>query len=262
MSQPHVDIAEQPGVGLDGLPRSPEGSEDVVVTTGNAVVLLDGATEFRQDLPSGGWYAARLGERIERLLLGAPHDDLGSVLGKAIAEVTEAGSLTRRHSPSSTVAMLRWTDDTIEALVLADSPIVAFGQSGFEVVADTRLDELRESGRLRTRAQVDRLRNSEGGFWVAEADPGAANQALRRTWRREEIEAVVLATDGVSVGVDDYRVLEWPSVLSIARDQGAARVLDVVRTAELGDPGRTRWPRAKLHDDQALALIDFTRCRG
>ncbi|ASR33908.1 hypothetical protein BAY61_01650 [Prauserella marina] len=259
MSQPVVDIAEQPGVGLDGLPRP---SEDVVVTTGNAVVVLDGATEFREGLPSGGWYATRLGERIESLLLAAPYDDLGSVLGKAIADVTEAGGLTRRHSPASTVAMLRWTDDRIDALVLADSPIVAFGRSGFEVVADTRLDELRGSGRLRTRGEVNRLRNSEGGFWVAEADPGAANRALRRSWAREEIEAVVLATDGVAVGVDDYRVLEWPSVLSIARERGAAGVLDAVRAAELGDPGRIRWPRAKRHDDQALALIDFTRCRG
>ncbi|PXY31949.1 protein phosphatase 2C domain-containing protein [Prauserella muralis] len=256
---PHIDIAEQAGVGLDGEPRP---TEDVVVTTGNAVVVLDGATEARKELPSGGWYAHRLAEQLEWRLRTDPDGDLAALLADAIAEVAAAHDLRAGHSPSSTVAMVRWTADRVDALSLADSPVVAFGRSWVEVLSDDRLSVLRHSGLLRTRAEVNRLRNHEDGFWVAEAAPEAAAHALRRSWPRVDLDAVLIATDGVSTGVDDYALFRWPGVLGLAREHGAAAVLDAVRTAERADADATRWPRPKRHDDQALALIDFAANQG
>ncbi|EHR48780.1 hypothetical protein SacmaDRAFT_0479 [Saccharomonospora marina XMU15] len=251
---PRIEIAERAGVGLAGDERP---SEDYVVRTGNAVALLDGATEFRANLPSGGWYACRLARRVEANLGSAPQRELAEILADSIREVAAEHDLRPRDCPSSTVAMLRWSTRTVDALVLADSPVVVFTPSGPDVLSDTRLTRLRDSGVLRTRADVNRLRNASGGFWVAEADPTAAEQALRRSWPREQVEAVLLATDGVSVGVDTYGVLDWPGMLALAREQGTAGVLDTVRAAELSDPHGKRWPRVKRHDDQALALIDF-----
>ncbi|WP_199430942.1 protein phosphatase 2C domain-containing protein [Qaidamihabitans albus] len=254
---PRIDIAEQAGVGVHGRPRP---TEDKVVTTGNAVVLLDGATEFRDDLPSGGWYAARLAEQLDVRLRERPDDDLSALLADAITGVTTEHDLRPGHSPSSTVAMLRWTEHRIDTLVLADSPVVVFHRSGrMDVLADDRLLALRKGGALRTRADVSRLRNAEGGFWVAEADPAAAGHALHRSLPRADVDAVLLATDGVAIGVDEYRILGWPDVLCLAREKGAAAVLDTVRAAEHDDPDGARWPRSKRHDDQAFALIDFTR---
>ena len=34
-------------------------------------------------------------------------------------------------------------------------------------------------------------------------------------------------------------------------------VLEKVRAAERADTQRKRWPRGKVHDDQALALVEF-----
>ncbi|MFF5986055.1 hypothetical protein [Prauserella flavalba] len=252
---PEIDIAERPGVGLDGRPRP---TEDHVVTTANAVVLLDGATEFRAELPSGGWYASRLAEHLHAGLTSDPFADLGDLLAAAIAGVASEHGLRAGNSPSSTVAMLRWTTERVDALVLADSPIVAFGRTGTTVLADQRLTRLRDGGHLRTRADVNRLRNAENGFWVAEADPAAAEHALRARWARADIDTVLLATDGVSVGVDDYGLFDWTTVLRLARGRGAEAVLDAVREAEEADPDGARWPRTKRHDDQAFAVIDFT----
>ncbi|MBK1784259.1 protein phosphatase 2C domain-containing protein [Prauserella cavernicola] len=252
---PQIDIAEQAGVGVDGQPRP---TEDFVVATGNAVVLLDGATEFREDLPSGGWYAGRLAARLGEGLTDAPDADLGVLLAGAIADVAAEHDLQPRHSPSSTVAILRWTEERVHALVLADSPVVAFGRRGTVVLADQRITRLRERGLLRTRADVNRMRNTENGFWVAEADPTAAEHALRADWPRREIDTVLLATDGVSVGIDDYALFDWPHALELAREHGAKAVLDAVRDAEQADADGTRWPRPKRHDDQALAVIQFT----
>lgn len=251
---PRIDIAEHPGVGLDGLPRP---TEDRIVVAADTAVVLDGATEMREGLPSGGWYSRLLAEQISARLRANAGEDLGTLLAESIAHVATEQDLTPRRAPSSTVAMLRWTPEHVEALVLADSPVVAFTPDGPDVVHDDRLDRLRAAGALRTRAEVDRLRNSEGGFWVAEAVPEAASHALRRRWPRAGVDAAVLATDGVSVGVDTYGVFDWPGLLRLSRSKGAEAVLDAVRRAEADDPERRRWPRSKRHDDQALVVIDF-----
>lgn len=251
---PEIQVAKRAGVGADGRTRP---SEDHVVVLENATLLLDGATSSRLDLPSGGWYAGRLGERLAECLCVRPDVDLTTLLADAITGIAEKHDLQPGASPSCTVAMLRWGVDRLDALVLADSPIVAFGQSGPDVLADDRLAALRRRGKLSTEAQVRALRNAEDGFWVAEADPAAARHALRRSWPRAEIETVLLASDGVSVAVDDYRVLDWPGLLEIGRTQGLSAVLDTVRAAEDDDPACRRWPRAKAHDDQALVMVDF-----
>jgi hypothetical protein len=254
---PEIEIAEQAGVGADGNPRP---TEDYVAVLGNAVLLLDGATSTNPDLPPGGWYANLLVRRLSDELTAAPDADLGDVLAKAIANVAGAHCLTPGNAPSSTVSIVRWTEDRVDGLVLADSPIVAFEHTYPDVLADDRLVSLRNNGKLRTGADVRSRRNADGGFWVAEADPAAAGQAIRRSWPRESVTAMLLASDGVSVGVDEYHLFDWPQALRIAREQGTQAVLDAVRTAEKQDPDGERWPRAKRHDDQALVLLDFTEC--
>lgn len=251
---PEIEVAERAGVGIDGRPRP---TEDHVVILDNAVLVLDGATAPSPDLPSGGWYAGLLARRLADRLLADPGGDLTVLLGDAIAEVAGAHGLRPGSSPSSTVAMLRWTGERIDALVLADSPIVAFGRSGADTLADDRLAILRRNGRLATSADVAALRNTENGFWVAEADPVAARHALRRSWAVDSIDSVLLATDGVAVAVDEYRIFDWASALEIAHAKGVSAVLDAVRAAEESDPDGRRWPRAKRHDDQALILVDF-----
>jgi len=251
---PEIVIAERAGVGADGADRP---TEDHVVVLDSAVVLLDGATAPSPDLPSGGWYAGLLAQRLADGLRAAPHADLAATLADAIADVAGDHGLEPRNSPSSTVAMLRWQEERIDALVLADSPIVAFGGFGLDVVSDDRLATLRDEGKLQTGADVRLRRNAEDGFWVAEADPGAAAHALRRSWPRAEVEAVLLASDGVSIGVDEYGLFDWPGVLAMTRADGPDSVLDAVRTAEKLDPDGERWPRAKRHDDQALVMVGF-----
>ncbi|MCS7483077.1 protein phosphatase 2C domain-containing protein [Umezawaea endophytica] len=227
-------------------------SEDRVFTTANAVVVLDGVTSTRPPDNNGAWYAQTLGEELLNLLTS--DDDLADLLATAITRIVARHDLTPGDSPASTVAITRWTHEKIDTLVLADSPIITFGRTT-TVIADTRLAALRPI----TRDQVPLLRNRPHGYWVAEADPTAAHQAKRKTLPRADVEKVIIATDGVSCAVDDYQIFEsWQSVLDLITADGPEAVLDQIRAAELSDPTHTRWPRPKTHDDQALALIDFT----
>ncbi|MBB5954653.1 hypothetical protein FHS29_001223 [Saccharothrix tamanrassetensis] len=241
---PEITTAERAGVGLDGRPRP---TEDRIVVLPNAVVLLDGATSPTPRERDGGWHSRALADEFRAL-----DGDLADELAQAIDRLATRHGLTPGESPSSTVAMVRWTDDSVDALVLADSPVVVFGER-VEVLADHRLRDLR--------GKVDRVtdwRNRDGGFWVAEADPTAAYRAVRRSWRRDEVRAVLMATDGVSCGVDDYGLFaNWQNVLDITSANGPEAVLDTIRNAEAGDPERLRWRRSKVHDDQALAVLRF-----
>lgn len=269
---PVIEVAERPGVGLDGQPRP---TEDVVITLPNAVILLDGATSLRPELLPGGWYAHRLAGELAGRLTGYPDADLADLLAASIKVVARNHGLEPGESPSSTVALLRWNDRVVEGLVLADSPIVAFTPEP-QVLADSRMGRLPRGAyrdrlsagegfgedhlvALRSSAdRVGRLRNQEGGFWVAEAEPDAAYYAERATWPRSEVRAALLASDGVSCGVDDYGIFaDWSAVLELARREDVEAVLDAVREAETSDPQGTRWPRSKPHDDQALAVVTF-----
>lgn len=275
-AQPVVEVAERPGLGVDGGSRP---SEDVVAVLPGAVVLLDGATWLGSGSRGGGWYASRLAGELAGRLTGFPSMDLADLLAASIRALARAHDLVPGDSPSSTVALARWDDETVEGLVLADSPVVAATADGTHVLADDSLARLPRTGpgyrdRLRggagfgadhvtalstSAAAVGRLRNTEGGFWVAEADPEAAYQARRATWPRADVRRLLLASDGVSCGVDDYGIFpDWAAVFGLVAAQGAEAVLDAVRAAEDADPDGTRWPRPKRHDDQALAIVDFT----
>jgi hypothetical protein len=271
---PRIEVAERPGVGLDGAVRP---SEDVVVVLPNAVVLLDGATSLDPALPTGGWYASRLAGELAGRLTGYPNTDLADLLAASIKTVARDHELVPGKAPSSTVALLRWNDTTIEGLVLADSPIVVFTSDGPSLLADTRLDTMPRGGGYRDRliegggydenhlvalrdaaSTMATRRNVEGGFWVAEADPDAAHQAERSKWPRGEVTTVLMASDGVSCGVDRYGVFaDWREVRDVVAAAGPEAVLDRVRAAELQDPDGTRWPRPKPHDDQALVVAHF-----
>lgn len=270
---PMIITAEAAGVGIDGAERP---TEDRIVVLDNAVILLDGATALEPRTHTAAWYVDHLSTELATHLHDAPTTDLRDLLAQAIAALAETHGLTPGTSPSSTVAILRWSERTVDALVLADSPIIAF-TPGPDVLADDRIATLpRRPGGYRARlahgngfdpdhvaalraagARTGRLRNVPGGFWVAEADPAAAHQARTRSWPRADVHAVLMATDGVSCGVDDYELLTWPDVLDLATTHGPQAVLDQVRTAERDDPAGRRWPRPKRHDDQALALIRF-----
>ncbi|MER5264386.1 protein phosphatase 2C domain-containing protein [Actinosynnema sp. NPDC002837] len=244
---PEITTAERAGVGRDGLPRP---TEDRIVRLPNAVVLLDGATSPTPRERDGGWHSRHLAAELTHV---TDDQDLADQLARAIARLAATHGLTPGDSPSSTVAITRWTATAVDVLVLADSPVVVFTDAGVEVVADHRLRDLR--------GRVDRItdwRNREHGWWVAEADPAAAHRAVRARWPRDRVRAVLMATDGVSCGVDDYGLFaDWQTVLHITSEMGPEAVLDEIRAAEEGDADRTKWPRPKVHDDQALAVIRF-----
>jgi hypothetical protein len=176
--------------------------------------------------------------------------------------------------------MLRWDDVTLEGLVLGDSPIVVYPIEGEpDPLMDERLeataaaerqaaDEYLDAGggyddelaRLIANIQLAEraARNRDGGYWIAEADPAAADHALCRSWQLAEVNGAASMSDGVSSAVLKYQTQTWAGLWAAATLQGPGAVIHEVQDVEAGDPDGVRWPRTKRHDDKALAVLHIT----
>jgi hypothetical protein len=261
-----VLLASEPG----GAGRP---NEDFAAAVPGAVVLLDGAGyEPASGIGCGhgiAWYARTLGG----LLAAGACDDrvpLAELLGRGIEQVSRmhSGSCDLSHpaTPGATVVIARQRGDTLEHLVLCDSVLLLRPRRGEPVArTDTRLSET--SARFLPDAslaagttehdaawraysqQLEAARNQPGGFWLAAADPAAAEHALTGAEPLAGLSAVALLSDGASRLADRFHLATWAEVGDILAGDGPGGLIERVRAAESADPRGERWPRGKIHDD-------------
>lgn len=230
-------------------------NEDAGGVWGDVAVVVDGAGVDAR-LRSGcrhsvAWYSHHLAAALLRH--GQDARDLRAALARGIGEVRGAHAhecALAQGGPSATVAMARCRDDRLELLVLCDAAVLLRHRDGrSELWTDDRLDRLRPG---RSGAEIEALRNVEGGFWVARHEERCAQEALCRTVATDAVERVHLVSDGVlraldPVGSHDVAALE----AELARDPvGALRRL---RADEAALPAGRR-PR-ELHDDATLVTL-------
>jgi len=159
--------------------------------------------------------------------------------------------------PSATVVVLKLREHSVDYLVLADSVLVLDLPNELRVVSDDREAKV---GR-RFRAQMDSIpngtpeheeahreyvenrrahRNRSGGFWVASADPLAAEQALTGSVPRTQVHAAAVLSDGASRLVDRFGLATWEEALKTLDTHGPCEVLRQVRDAETNDLSGSR----------------------
>ncbi|GLW31876.1 protein phosphatase 2C domain-containing protein [Actinoplanes regularis] len=259
---------------LATLPAKPgQDNEDFAGVTPVAAVLLDGAglsgteTQCKHGV---AWYSTTLGGAILSLVSDEA-SPLTDVLASAITLTADAHrhtcNLDDPGTPSATVVITRVVKDDLQYLVLADSVLV-IGRPGSEplVICDDReaaigaryrqeMDGLtngtpeHDDARRRYVETLRSHRNRPGGFWVAAADPGAANEALTGTVPLGDISTVALLSDGASRLVDRFGLATWSQLLATLSSQGPAELVSQVRRAEKSDETGDRWPRGKTYDD-------------
>ena len=237
---------------------------------GDYVVVLDGASPHRPVPVSVPSYVDCLGEAITSRLDAGTGQELSTTLAEAIAETRDRLNLVTHDSPSSTVAMARIGTDTVDFLVLGDSLITHPTGN----LIDLRLDDVaiaerrRYSDRLNhgygydsihkellhelQNAQV-RHRNTDGGYWIAEAEPHAANHALTLTIARNDVSWFIISTDGAYESLEQLRRDNWEQ-LSHLDSLSLGQLLQDCHDVEAADPDGRRWPRAKIHDDKTIVV--------
>ncbi|MEU3934635.1 protein phosphatase 2C domain-containing protein [Streptomyces sp. NPDC029044] len=239
-----------------GLPASGQGG---------SVVVLDGVTPPQTGtgcLHSVPWFTARLGGALTELTVSLPDVPLVDALSRAIARTSGAHAatcdLSHPRTPQATVVVTRWNPDTVEYLVLSDSALLLESPEG-EVtpVLDDRLALLPRSA-LATDALVDStLRNREGGFFTAAADPSVAARAVTGTLPRDRVRALAALTDGASRWVERFEEGDWTDCFRLIRKEGPQALVDRVRTLERSDTAATFLGRSKRHDDATVVYVEF-----
>lgn len=255
------------------LPEPPAGDDRIFVTD-NAVIMLDGASAFaRQEVPAAT-YAGHLGGNMVRSLQSEPEADLAAVLADAIADTAAALSVSPGDgAPSSTVAICRYrhSDMSVDLLVLGDSQIAIPGR----ILRDDRLASIgaeqraayysrlraghgydEQHRRLVKALQEEQLkhRNQPGGYWIAEADPEAAHQALTHRAPLLDLPWCVLATDGAYKPMELHEMDDWERIATLD-GSGLRDLLARCHRQEANDPDGRTMKRAKRHDDKAVAAV-------
>ncbi|MEU3985009.1 protein phosphatase 2C domain-containing protein [Streptomyces sp. NPDC026672] len=233
---------------------------------GGCVVVLDGVTPPRDGtgcLHSVPWFTARLGGALVELTVSGRDLTLPEILSRAILRTAEAHSatcdLSHPRTPQATVVLVRWSADTVEYLVLSDSALLLEAPDGTVTpVLDDRLSRLPRSA-LVTDAVVDAtVRNREGGFFTAAADPSVAARAVSGTLPRAEVRALAALTDGATRWVETFHEGDWTECFTLIRKRGARALVDRVRELETADrEQRVRLGRGKTHDDATAVYAEL-----
>lgn len=223
---------------------------------GGGLVLLDGVTPPRGDdgcAHSVPWFTARLGGALVELSGSRRDLPLREILAESIRRTADTHrslcDLSHVRTPQATVVMVRWDEAEIEHLVLSDSVLLFESPGGaVRAVLDDRLDRL-PPGSLASEASADALRNKEGGFFTAAADPAVAERAVTGRTARAGVRAVAAMTDGASRWTEVFGEGDWASCLGVLHKEGPQGLIDRVRALEEADTDRTYLRRSKQHDD-------------
>ncbi|MGG2458685.1 hypothetical protein ACO0M4_02435 [Streptomyces sp. RGM 3693] len=250
---------------------------------GGALVLLDGVTPPTGDdgcVHSVPWFTARLGGAMLELSVSRRDMTLAEVLAAALARTADTHratcDLSHPRTPQATVVAARWSWETVEHLVLSDSVLLLEKADGsVHPVLDTRLDDLPPAVRARRTAvralprgsaeraaaaqeyvrAVEALRNAEGGFFTAAADPSVAARAVTGTTPRAEIRALTALSDGAGRWVEVFGAGSWAQCAELVAKAGPQALIDRVRALEAADPECVAHPRGKARDDAAVVHV-------
>ncbi|MFE0515011.1 hypothetical protein [Streptomyces sp. NPDC058964] len=240
-----------------GLPASGQGGCVIVL---DGVTPPDGATGCLHSVP---WFTARLGGALTELTVSGRDLTPTEILSAAIARTAEAHvstcDLSHPRTPQATVVLARWSADTVEYLVLSDSVLLLESPGGVVTpVVDDRLSRLPRASLVSDAVADATVRNREGGFFTAAADPSVASRAVTGALPRAEVRALAALTDGATRWVERFREGDWADCLTLVRKEGARALVDRVRALESADrEERAFLRRGKAHDDATVAYVEL-----
>lgn len=256
------------------LPAGDAPNEDRVRVGRSSVVVLDGASGSDTRVTVAD-YVDRLAGALIEVLDAEPDMPLPHALADAIRSTVSALRLMPGESPSSTVSIARRRGEEVDLLVLGDSPIY-LGPEG-QLLTDDRLARLDLPSRTKAyerllhgagyddvhrelvravRAEQLPLLNEPGGYWIAEAKPEAAHEAVARTVSAD-LPQLLMLTDGVD---KPLRHLGIPLDDVVRRDHDELQELlrDLHEWEDNKDPSAAELPRFKLHDDKTAVVVTFS----
>lgn len=250
--------------------------EDRVRVARNVVIVLDGASGTDCGV-SVGKYVDYLADFLIDILDDNSDASLTEAVSKAIGLATAALDLAPGRAPSSTVSIVRRSINTVDVLVLGDSPVYVAHSGKIDRLSDDRLARLelpsrsklferlaaghgydhrhKEIARQMSHEKAPHMNRSDG-YWIAEADTQAGKNALVHSYPAHEVAWCLALTDGVDGPASHLRIAVED--LAVKDEEGLRETLCRIRDWENDtDPNGAHLPRFKRHDDKTIAVIQF-----
>ncbi len=95
-------------------------------------------------------------------------------------------------------------------------------------------------------------RNRPDGYWIAERDQLAADQAEASTFPRHVVQWALLMTDGAAMHVDETH---RPRLVRADHAELLELLVAWRQWEATTDPDGQQLPRAKRHDDMTIATV-------
>lgn len=255
------------------LPAGAGRGQDRWCVSGDAAIVLDGASSFAPDVADASEYVDHLVQELSKRI--ASEEDLRDALADAIRTTIDQLRVEPGNGPSSTVLLARERATRLEFLALGDSTaVVRTNDGGLHRIHDDRLSRTAAELRCRYRARLEsgsgydethrallgelqhherRHRNTLGGYWIAEADPAASYEAIWRTFDVDDVTWCVLATDGAQRLID-HLGLSWEDIAEMPSSALSVLLQRLHDWEQFEDPNAKSLPRAKQHDDKVLVV--------
>lgn len=137
-------------------------------------------------------------------------------------------------------------------------PVAGVPHGRGDPLLDDRLSRLPRTS-LTTDAIADAtVRNKEGGFFTAAADPSVAGRAVTGVLPRTSVRALAALTDGATRWVEKFREGDWTDLFTLVRKEGGQALVDRVRGLEAADAeARVYLRRSKTHDDATVVFVEL-----
>jgi Protein phosphatase 2C len=257
---------------LISLPAAGKGHDAGLVSDG-FVGLADGSTPLLDsDAIDAHAYACIALDRLRRHRSLVPEE----MFRRALAEA-EAPSGSIAHRPSCTTIALTAIEGHLFAALLGDclgairhrdgrctvawdrrldrfdGPVAA--QMASDVADGRSLEAAREAAGPQLLANRNEA-NTEGAYWLFADDPTAAGHLSLISTPLEEVEEVLLCTDGFTRLIDPFGIAgDAEELIRRAASDGLAALGSELRAAETAPESFTRFPRLDVSDDATAILL-------
>ena len=250
-------------------------NEDTYGCIENAFWVIDGATDlFDLGLSKG--------DDVAFYVQNLSHEISGNFnINKSLSEIVREAILGTNKKckidttmyetykfPSFAIAIVRYTDNRLEYLVLGDCSIIAKVNGEIIEITDTRIAEfsdlnkkgiekMREQGTLNHNSELSLFQrtrsymNIENGYWIGSVDPVGVSHALTGEFEIDDKTQIICCTDGFIEAFKTFNISEINE--ETFDDKILEKIENELRKRQDGDCNRN-ITRVRVKDDLTYIL--------
>jgi len=267
-----------------------EKNEDCIRIGENFAYIIDGTNGITdksatEKATNGRWYVQELDKKLSKRIKNQDKK-IKDVLSKIISELFDEFEkrvhkkefeLKNSETPSAFISIARWNDSELEVYSLGDCTAMIKKKDDLETFRNSKMIELEKQilqkiqsykekqGLTHEQAiekimpeylEIKRKQDTPGGWYSIGFNPKTPEKGKTRKYNLENIEELILHTDGLDNLKALHNNIENPEQLyKYINQKGLKETIQKMRQLEEKDSECNKAPRYKKSDDTTIAKI-------